>query len=111
MSDLTPKSYFDANIPENLKANPDVVAKINSIYQFNLTGPNGGDWYVDLTKPGGEVAAGVNAGAKCTIAMSDADFVALVTGKLNSQMAFMTGKLKIKGDMGLALKLQNILKK
>jgi putative sterol carrier protein len=111
MADITPKDYFEQTIPENLKANPDVVTKINSIYQFKLSGPNGGDWYVDLTKPGGEVKAGENPGAKCTISMSDNDFVAMVTGKLNSQMAFMTGKLKIKGDMGLALKLQNIMKK
>jgi len=111
MSDITPKTYLEVNIPENLKANPDVVTKINSIYQFMLSGPNGGEWFVDLTKPGGVVGAGVNPGAKCTITMTDNDFVAMVTGKLNSQMAFMTGKLKIKGDMGLALKLQNIMKK
>ena len=111
MPDLDPKTYFEVNIKENLAANPDVVTKINSIYQFNISGPTGGEWFVDLTKPGGDVGAGQNPGAKCTIMMTDADFLALVTGKLNAQMAFMTGKLKIKGDMGLALKLQNILKK
>ena len=110
MPDLTPKVIFEEKILENVKSKPDVIAKINSIYQFILSGPDGGSWYVDLTKPGGEVKAGENPGAKCTISMTDADFVALVSGKLNSQMAFMTGKLKIKGDMGLALKLQNILK-
>jgi len=111
MSDLTPKTYFEENIKQNLANNPDVITKINSIYQFVISGPTGCEYYVDLTKPGGEVAAGQNAGAKCTITMTDTDFLALVTGKLNAQMAFMTGKLKIKGDMGLALKLQNILKK
>ena len=55
------------------------------------------------------VAAGTKAGANCTIEMKDGDFVDIVTGKLNGQMAFMTGKLKIKGDMGLAMKLQKIL--
>ena len=38
------------------------------------------------------------------------DFVDLATGKLDGTMAFMSGKLKIKGDMGLAMKLQNILR-
>jgi putative sterol carrier protein len=107
----TPKAYFEEVIKANMAGNPELAAKINSIYQFVLTGPNGGEWFVDLTKPGGEVGGGQNAGAKCTITMGDADFMALVSGKLNAQMAFMTGKLKIKGDMGLALKLQNILKK
>ena len=110
MADLTPKVIFEEKITETVKNKPDVVTKINSIYQFKLSGPNGGEWYVDLTKPGGEVKAGTNPGAKCTISMTDADFVALVSGKLTSLMAFMTGKLKIQGDMGLALKLQNILK-
>ena len=41
--------------------------------------------------------------------MTDADFVSMVNGKLNPQMAFMSGKLKIQGDMGLAMKLQQIL--
>ena len=40
---------------------------------------------------------------------TDADFLAIVNGKLNPQMAFMSGKLKIQGDMGLAMKLQQIL--
>ena len=41
--------------------------------------------------------------------MTSEDFVNMVNGQLAPQMAFMTGKLKIKGDMGLALKLQQIL--
>jgi putative sterol carrier protein len=46
---------------------------------------------------------------KCTVAATDADFLAIVNGKMNAQMAFMSGKLKIQGDMGLAMKLQQIL--
>ena len=41
--------------------------------------------------------------------MTDSDFIDMVEGKLNGQMAFMTGKLKIKGDMSLAMKLGNVL--
>ena len=41
--------------------------------------------------------------------MTDENFVGLVTGKLNGQLAFMTGKIKIKGDMGVALKLGKVL--
>jgi putative sterol carrier protein len=109
MSDLTPEKFFE-QMKEKIASNPDLVQKLNTVYQFKLNGPNGGDWYVDLTKPGGEIGKGTNPAAKCTITMNDADFISLVQGKLNSQMAFMTGKLKIQGDMGLALKLQNLLK-
>ena len=102
------KDIFEKHIPERLKAKPD-VNKINSSYQFAITGEGGGDWFVDLTKPGGSVAAGKLENPGVTITMSAKDFVDLVTGKLNGQMAFMQGKLKIKGDMSLALKLQQIL--
>jgi putative sterol carrier protein len=40
---------------------------------------------------------------------TDGDFLNIVNGKLNPQMAFMSGKLRIQGDMGLAMKLQQIL--
>jgi putative sterol carrier protein len=106
---MTPKEVFETQLPGRLKAKGDDVKKVNAIYQFVITGANAGSWWVDTTKSGGEVGAGDNAGAKCTITMVDNDFVDMVTGKLNGQMAFMTGKLKIKGDMSLAMKLGNVL--
>ena len=86
-----------------------MVQKINAIYQFNISGPGGGAWSVDCTQPGGKIQAGTAPSPKCTVAAVDSDFLAIVNGKLNAQMAFMSGKLRIQGDMGLALKLQQIL--
>jgi len=103
------KDVFERHMPEKLKGKPDVVAKINAIYQFNISGPTGGTWSVDCTQPGGAIAAGTSPGARCTVNATDADFLNIVNGKLNPQMAFMSGKLKIQGDMGLAMKLQQIL--
>jgi len=103
------KEVFERHIPERLQAKPDVVAKISALYQFNISGPDGGSWSVDCTVPGGKVAAGTAAGARCTVAATDKDFLAIVNGTLNPQMAFMSGKLRIQGDMGLAMKLQLIL--
>lgn len=106
---LTPKEIFEERLPPRLQSKGDEVTKVNAIYQFDIIGDNGGKWWVDTTKSGGEVSSGENAGAKCTITMKDEHFVDLVSGKLNGQMAFMTGKIKIKGDMGLALKLGKVL--
>src|SRR5512133_411177 len=103
------KEGFEKQMPERLKGRPDVVSKINAVYQFNISGPNGGQWSVDCTQPGGAVTAGQSSAAKCTVNCTDADFLNIVNGKLNAQMAFMSGKLKIQGDMGLAMKLQQIL--
>jgi len=106
---MTPKEIFEQKLPEQMKEKGDEVTKVNAIYQFDITGDNGGKWWVDTTKSGGEVGEGENADAKCTITMGDGDFMDMVDGKLNGQMAFMTGKLKIKGDMSLAMKLGNVL--
>ena len=109
MSDLTTKSIFEEKISGDLKPNPDKVAGINAVYQFNITGDNGGTYYVDLTGDAPAVSAGTSDNANCTITAADNDFIDMVSGKLNGQMAFMTGKLKIAGDMGLAMKLQKLI--
>ena len=103
------KDVFEKHLPPRLAAKPDVVGKINAVYQFNISGPGGGQWSVDCTQPGGKITAGTAAAPKCTVACADADFLNIVNGKLNAQMAFMSGKLKIQGDMGLAMKLQQLL--
>lgn len=103
------QEVFESHMPERLRTKPDLVSKINSVYQFNISGPNGGQWTVDCTRPGGSVVAGSAPSAKCTVSATDADFLSIVNGKLNAQMAFMSGKLKIQGDMGLAMKLQQLL--
>ncbi len=103
------KDVFERQLPARLAAKPDVVAKINALYQFNISGPEGGSWSVDCTAPGGKISPGTAPAARCTVAATDKDFLSIVNGKLNPQMAFMSGKLRIQGDMGLAMKLQQIL--
>ncbi len=84
-------------------------AQFNTVYEFNITGPNGAVWTVDLTKEPAVITQGSTGAAKCTVTCGDADFLQIVNGKMNPNMAFMSGKLKIKGDMGLALKLGKLL--
>ncbi|HEY7724131.1 MAG TPA: SCP2 sterol-binding domain-containing protein [Anaeromyxobacteraceae bacterium] len=103
------KDVFERHMPERLKSKPDLVTKINAVYQFNISGPGGGQWAVDCATPGGAVTQGTVETARCTVACADADFLNIVNGKLNAQMAFMMGKLKIQGDMGMALKLAQLL--
>jgi len=103
----TPKDIFETQIPSRLKDKPDLVEKINSSYKFVVSGDGGGTWVVDLTEPGGKISA-EDKDAACTITIVGTDLVDIVNGKLNAQMAFMSGKLKVAGDMGLALKLQSL---
>ncbi len=105
----TVKEIFEAKIPERITSNPQTAQKINAVYQFDITGNETGTWVVDLTKKENWVSAGPTTTAQCTITISAENFVNLYEKKLNPQMAFMSGKLKIKGDMSLALKLGQII--
>ena len=106
---ITCKEIFEDKIAQRLSANPEVAEKIKASYQFELTGDEEGSWAVDLTEGAGKVVSGAIDEPSVTITMASSDFVDLVEGRLNGQMAFMQGKLKLKGDMSLALKLQQIL--
>lgn len=110
MADPTPKIILEEQIPARVQQNPQIIKDVNAVYEFNINGDNGGVWTVDLTEAGaGKVSEGSTGNAKCIVTVGDQDFVNIVTKKTNAQMAFMSGKLKVKGDMGLALKLQKIL--
>ncbi len=103
------KEIFERHLPVRFRSKPDVVEKINAVYQFIISGPDGGAWTIDCTAPGGKISSGASAAARCTVTATDRDFLGIVNGKLNPQMAFMSGKLRIQGDLGLAMKLQLIL--
>lgn len=105
----SPKEIFEEKIPAKLQSKGDKISNINTIYEFNITGDGGGVWSIDLTEGKKEVKAGSTGQAKCTVTVSASDFSDIIDGKLNPQMAFMTGKLKVAGDMGMALKLGTIL--
>ena len=102
----TPKEIFDkdnSRIGENKEA---AVAAIGAVYKFVLSGDNRGTWIVNLKDNPG-VTAGEGP-AQCTIKMEAKDYVDMREGKANGQQLFFAGKLKIEGDMGLAMKLQKL---
>ncbi|MEK7790977.1 MAG: SCP2 sterol-binding domain-containing protein [Deltaproteobacteria bacterium] len=107
---LTPKQIFEEKIAMRIQSNPDLSKEVNAIYQFNVTGAQGGNWHISLNSSQNSVVCGITESPSCTITIADQDLVSLVQGTLNPQLAFMTGKLKVKGDFGLALKLGKILK-
>ena len=109
MADITPKQYFEEKIAKKLLDKPELSKAVNASYEFNITGDTGGIWTVDLTREPGVVSVGSTGVAKCVVTCAASDFLNITSGKMNPQMAFMSGKLKIKGDMGLAMKLTKII--
>ncbi len=88
--------------------NPGAAGDMAVSYQFDISGPNGGKWAMNIADGKCDLVVGGIDSPSVTIALSDEDWLAIREGKLNSQMAFMQGRLKIKGDMNLAMKLQTM---
>lgn len=107
---MTAKDILETEIPNALKAKPEMAKEINAVIHFNITGENGGTWTVDLTKSSDWVTTGAQGTPKMTITVSNDDLVKLRTKQLNPNMAAMQGKIKFKPmDMGLAMKLGKLL--
>ena len=100
-------------IGEGIAADPSLSSKIKGVYCFVITGGPGGatkEWTIDLKTGNGSLAQGKGTKADVTLTVSDADFVALADGKANAQQLFMQGKIKMQGNMGLAMKLEQVIK-
>ena len=103
----TPEQVFSEM---NGRLNADKAKKINSTYLFDIGGDGGGKWFADLTRSEGPWIEKKEGEAKCTITVPKSeDWVAIASGKMNPTSAFMQGKIKVKGDMSLAMKLQTLL--
>jgi putative sterol carrier protein len=88
--------------------NGEAATGIDATYQFELTGEGGGTYHVTVGDGSCAVGQGPTDNANITITMQASDYLDMINGRLNPQMAFMAGKLKIKGDMNLALKMQQL---
>ena len=111
-----PSSTPDKNTPEGLFSelkpylSDELVKQVNGSFLYELSGKDAGYWLIDLkSSPGSVTPASESAKADVRIKMDSEDMVNMATGKLNSTMAYMTGKLKISGNMALAMKLWKVL--
>lgn len=98
-------------IDAQLNQKPKPIEGLQIIYSFNLSGDDGGLFGLKLTDGKAETIQGDPGEADCTLSMSVKDFKKLLAGNLNSTTSYMMGKLKVKGSLGLALKLENLLKR
>jgi putative sterol carrier protein len=84
------------------------AAGVNLIFQFHITGDQGGDWNVVVKDGACQVSTGVHASPSVTFTMEGADWVAMCNGELDGMKAFMTGKLQLSGDIMSAQRLQSL---
>ncbi|XP_045158567.1 hydroxysteroid dehydrogenase-like protein 2 [Mercenaria mercenaria] len=90
----------------------DLVKSVGGVFKFDLKGAEEGVWFLDLKNGSGSVGQGEPpSDPGCTMILDSGDFCKMFGGKLKPTSAFMMGKLKIKGDMALAMKLEKLMGK
>jgi len=88
---------------------PTKAEGVNATIQFDLSGDNGGAYWLRIADGKAESGAGQSESPKMTIKAKADDFLSMMSGALNPMQAFMTGKIKIQGDTGLAMKLMPLM--
>jgi putative sterol carrier protein len=105
---VTPDQVFE-QMPEFV--DPAKAGTTNATIQFDLTGDKGGKWWVKIHDGTAESGKGEVENPNLTLTADAADYVKISLGQLDGTAAFMQGKLKIKGDMGLAIKMPSMFKR
>ncbi len=90
--------------------NPAAAEGVNAIVQITLSGEDGGTWVVNIADGKAAVTQVPVENPTMALTMDAQDYMDMVSGKLNPMNAFMQGKVKLQGDMGLAMKFQNMFK-
>jgi putative sterol carrier protein len=89
---------------------PEKAAGVDTVVHFHLTGENGGDWAVTIKNSECRVAEVVPADPTLVFTADAQDCLDILTDKLDGMRAYMSGKLKLKGDMRVAMKIAGFFK-
>jgi NAD(P)-dependent dehydrogenase (short-subunit alcohol dehydrogenase family)/acyl dehydratase/putative sterol carrier protein len=88
----------------------DAAEGVDVIFQFCISGADGGDWACVIKDKTCTIDAGINDQAVCTLKMADADFLNMMTGKLPAMQAYTSGKLQIEGDIMKSQLIEKLFK-
>jgi putative sterol carrier protein len=101
----TPQDVFDG-MKQSFRA--DKAKGVHARYQWQLSGPAGGEWWIDVNDGTFKMGRGKIDNPSVTFITSDKDWVAMSNGKLKGTWAFVTGRLKVRGSQSIARKLDEI---
>jgi putative sterol carrier protein len=100
--DSTPQEVFDSM---RGSFRPAKAKGVHARYQWDLSGPNGGQWWIDVNDGTYKMGKGKIDHPSVTFVAKDKDWVAVSNGQLGGTWAYLTGRLKIRGDQAVARKL------
>lgn len=101
------KEVFD-KVPQAF--NPDAAKGLDAVFQFDITGEGGGNWNVGVKSGAVQVQEGKAGSPTVTLTMSTDTWLGMVNKQINGMQAFMSGKLKLTGDMMLAQRIPDLFK-
>jgi putative sterol carrier protein len=104
-SSSTPQQVFDG-MRQSFQANK--AKGVHARYQWDLSGPQGGQWWIDVDDGKYKMGKGKIDNPNVTFVAKDKDWVAVSNHQIGGTWAYLTGRLKIRGDQGLARKLGEI---
>ena len=101
-ADSTPQEVFDAM---RSSFQPAKAKGVHARYQWDLSGPNGGQWWIEVNDGTYKMGKGQIDHPNVIFRASDKDWVAICHDQLSGTWAYLTGRLKVHGDQGVARKL------
>ena len=103
MTPTTVKEFFQL-LPGRLDS--DAAEDLDAVYQFDLSGAQGGQYILTIREGACQVAEGMHADPHVVLSMAGEDCIKILKGQLNGPTVAMSGRLKISGDIGLAMQLR-----
>lgn len=99
------QELFDS-MPDRFR--PDQALGLQATIQFDLSGAEGGHWYITIADQQARVNSGVTTQADLTYTATAADYLAVINREIDPFLAFQQGKVRVQGDMLLARKMQQL---
>ncbi len=103
----TARELFDERVASALRTKTAELARIGGAFAFDVSGPEGGVWTLDLNTSPPRLVAAIGP-SQCKFSLTDSDLLEVVKNPSSAMQLYFTGKLKIDGDVTLAVKLQSI---
>jgi putative sterol carrier protein len=89
---------------------PEKAEGVDTVIQLKLTGVQAADWYLIIKDQKCESIEGVHPDPKMTMTVNSEDYIKIAIGEMDATMAFLKGKVKVSGDMSVALKMGQYMK-